>query len=43
MITNGSISLYFELKDTLLTDWCSEINVDYYKKDTFLYGDKYEF
>ncbi len=35
MITKSDISLYQELKDALLTDWCGEINVNYYKKETF--------
>ncbi len=43
MITKSDILLYYEVKKTLLTDWSGEINVNYYEKDTFLYGDKYEF
>mgnify|MGYP000910539514 CR=1 FL=1 len=43
MITKSDISLYHDMKETLLTDWSSEINVKYYKKDTFHNGDNYEF
>lgn len=43
MITKSDISLYNDMKETLLTDWSGEINMKYYKKDTFLNGDKYEF
>jgi hypothetical protein len=43
MITKSDISLYHELKETRLTDLCGEINVNYLKKETFFYGDNYEF
>ena len=43
MITKSDISLYHDMKETLLTDWCSEVNAAYYTKRYLFYGDNYEF